>query len=85
MTRPLQFLLDDAKDWRSKVKHLFNQLHQIQYRYHDPEGKIEILSLRLTALRKTEVVALHAGKSRGSGAPPTRLPATGQGNSGWCL
>ncbi len=61
----------DAKDWRSKVKHLFNQLHQMQYRYHDPEGEIEILSLRLTALRKTEVVALHAGKSRGSGAPPT--------------
>ena len=61
----------DAKDWRSKIKHLFNQLHQMQYRYHDPEGEIEILSLRLTALRKTEVVALHAGKSRGSGAPPT--------------
>ncbi len=54
----------DAKDWRAKVKQLFDALHQQQYRYHDPEGEIEILSLRMTALRKTEVVALHAGKGR---------------------
>jgi len=60
----------DANDWRSKIKRLFDELHQMQYKYHDPEGEIEILSLRMTALRKTEVVALHAGKSRGSGAPP---------------
>ena len=60
----------DAKDWRAKVKHLFDEQHQMQYKYHDPDGEIEILSLRMTALRKTEVVALHAGKSRGVGAPP---------------
>ncbi len=42
----------------------------MQYKYHDPEGEIEMLSLRMTALRKTEVVALHAGKRRGEGAPP---------------
>jgi N-methylhydantoinase A len=66
----------DAKDWRAKVKQLFDEQHQLQFRYHDPEGEIEILSLRMTALRKTEVVALHAGKSHGEGAPPvtgTRL------------
>ena len=60
----------DAKDWRRKVKSLFDQQHQQQYKYHDPAGAIEILSLRLTALRKTEVVALHAGKARGDGTAP---------------
>jgi N-methylhydantoinase A len=60
----------DAADWRFKVKSLFDQQHQQQYKYHDPAGAIEILSLRLTALRKTEVVALHAGKGRGDGTAP---------------
>jgi N-methylhydantoinase A len=59
-----------AADWRCKVKSLFDQQHQQQYKYHDPAGAIEILSLRLTALRKTEVVALHAGKGRGDGTAP---------------
>ena len=35
----------DAADWRSKVKSLFDQQHQLQYKYHDPAGEIEILSL----------------------------------------
>jgi N-methylhydantoinase A len=61
----------DASNWRAKIKRLFDELHQTQYKYHDPEGEIEVLSLRMTALRKTEVVALHAGKSRGSGSPPS--------------
>ncbi|MCZ7641492.1 MAG: hypothetical protein M5U33_00425 [Pseudorhodoplanes sp.] len=63
--------ISDTSNWRAKVKRLFDELHQTQYKYHDPEGEIEVLSLRMTALRKTEVVALHAGKSRGSGSPPT--------------
>ncbi len=62
----------DAADWRCKIKSLFDQQHQQQYKYHDPAGAIEILSLRLTALRKTEVVALHAGKGRGDGTAPAR-------------
>jgi N-methylhydantoinase A len=60
----------DAKSWRAKVKRLFDEQHQLQYRYHDPAGEIEILSLRMTALRKTEVVALHAGKVRADGEAP---------------
>ena len=71
LTVSLSDLTDaDAKVWRSKVKSLFDEQHQMQFRYHDPDGEIEILSLRMTALRKTEVVALHAGLSRGEGAPP---------------
>ena len=71
LTVSLNELTDaDAKDWRAKVKSLFDEQHQMQFRYHDPEGEIEILSLRMTALRTTEVVARHAGKSRGKGSPP---------------
>ncbi len=73
----------DAADWRLKVKSLFDQQHQLQYKYHDPAGEIEILSLRLTALRKTEVVALHAGKARGDGTAPvarTRMVMFPDGN-----
>jgi len=64
--------LTDAgpENWRIKLKRLFDDMHQMQYKHHDPHGEIEILSVRMTALRKTEVVALHAGKKRGVGAPP---------------
>ena len=51
----------DASDWREKVKGQFDALHERQYKYHDPDGEIEVISLRLTALRKNESVALHAG------------------------
>ena len=72
LTIPLKDLTDaDAADWRGKVKKLFDQQHQMQYRYHDPEGEIEILSLRMTALRKTEVVALHTEKTRSEGPAPS--------------
>ncbi len=60
----------DAEGWRAELKRQFDEQHQMQYRYHDPEGEIEILSLRMTALRKTDVVALHAGRGHGQGAAP---------------
>lgn len=71
LTVPLKQVTEaDSKDWRGKVKKLFDQQHQTQYRYHDPDGDIEILCLRMTALRKTEVVALHTEKSRMDGDAP---------------
>jgi N-methylhydantoinase A len=60
----------DADNWRNKVKRLFDEQHQALYKYHDPSGEIEVLSLRITALRKTEVVALHVGRARGNGPAP---------------
>jgi N-methylhydantoinase A len=56
-----------AQNWREEIKSRFDALHQTQYKYHDPDGEIEVLSLRMTALRKTEAVTLHtAGERNGT-------------------
>lgn len=73
LTVPLgEVVAGDGSNWRAKVKRLFDEQHQLQYRYHDAAGEIEVLSLRMTALRKTEVVALHIGKERGAGTAPVK-------------
>lgn len=68
LTVPLLERVDEAV-WRANVKAQFDVLHETQYKYHDPAGEIEVISLRLTALRKNEAVALHAGA--GNAAEPT--------------
>jgi N-methylhydantoinase A len=69
--------LGDENAWRATIKNRYGALHQTQYRYHDPEGAIEILSLRMTVVRKTAAIALRAGGKGREHLSELRAPASG--------
>jgi N-methylhydantoinase A len=63
---------DEVSDWRLALRDAFTQMHQSQYKTHDPEGDIELLTLRMSAVRHAEAIRLQAAwKSRNGGGGAT--------------
>ncbi len=64
LTIPLSTPAEDP-DWRQTLFDRFTDRHQALYRTHDPEGKIEMLTARVTAVRTAEQIELKgsAGES----------------------
>ena len=76
LTVPFPDVTGDG-DWRSAIKTRFDAMHQMQYKHHDPECDVEILSLRMTAIRKTAAVALRAGAKGREHADGVEAPSIG--------
>lgn len=60
---------DDDPDWRQTVRQRFAEKHEALYRTHDPEGKIELLTVRVTAVRSADLIELK-GSVNGSPQQP---------------
>jgi N-methylhydantoinase A len=64
LTIPLPTPEEDP-DWRRTLRQRFIEKHEALYRTHDPDGKIELLTVRVTAVRSADLIDLK-GSAGGS-------------------